>query len=185
MVMIRTAKLVALLGGSLLLAAGVLCLNSEYGHLSDALVFRSSVTDRTLPPFRLPSLAGGTLAASALEGETHLLFLGDPACSACDESYPELERARSLISVVYVASGDRDDIGALVSENRWDFHVVFDSTGSVAAALGIPGVPGAAFVGPDLTVTRVARGSYLTRAFLRHVVLRQKRQREGQVDVAQ
>ena len=94
------------------------------------------------PDFALPAVQGGTLALSALQGESALLVFVTAECPYCQKLNKKLEAFElgADQQLVFICTGEEG--ARKISETySFTYPVLIDSAGAISQAYKTPGVP--------------------------------------------
>ncbi|MGI8870038.1 MAG: TlpA family protein disulfide reductase [Mycobacteriales bacterium] len=124
---------------------------------------------RALPALTLPCLAGGAdVALDRMTGVPTVVNLWASWCGPCRAETPALQdfsaRAGAKVRVIGVATTDQSESTARTFLHSAGAHYasVYDESGKVRRALGLPGLPGTALLRPDGAIVKVLVGPVTT-----------------------
>ena len=112
------------------------------------------------PDFELPSVQGGHVRLSSFKGQRVGLIFVTPSCPYCDdlESYLIEYDLPKESHLLLVSRGTKDEVQQVVENHDLTIPVLVDSTGAVAQAYQIGGVPQFYVVSEEGTIASFARG---------------------------
>ena len=137
------------------------------GLLAWGFLVPGRITQRAAPDFELQLLDGGTLSSEELKGEPVVLNFWASWCKPCREEMPAFERMWQRyrdegVQIVGVnlqdsAEGARE----FVDEIHVTYPIALDSDGSLAADLGVRGLPQTFFIDADFEFEKLSPGEAL------------------------
>ena len=114
--------------------------------------------------FEITGLGEGLVALHTLtsaakdRGEPGLLFFTNSACSACDATYPALEKAATQLPVLVVGVGVEEDLRTKLAQHGIAASAGFDEGAGVGESYGVQAHPSALLIDADGVVLTAAIG---------------------------
>lgn len=108
---------------------------------------------RTLPDFTLKNLDGKDVTLSDLEGKITLINFWATWCKYCDEEMPDLQKLREenddILVLAVNVNEPKSKAEEYVRKGGYDFEVLLDEGGKIAANYLVTGMPASYFMDED------------------------------------
>jgi len=147
-------------------AAALLALTASFSAAQDSSVFFiREPKPSAAPAFKLPDLAGQTVASSALEGKLAILSFGATWCTTCTSELKSLENLQARfpkdLAVYFVALDGRGekDVKPYMDKQGFRVATLLDPRMAVAQEYGIRWIPVTVIVDRHGTIVGRAIGA--------------------------
>jgi len=136
--------------------AGLMILSCAEGkNQEEAWDIKQQSFERLAPDFTLPDIHGNAVSLHTLRGKVVLILFTTTWCPYCIKDIPNLKKIHAQYSdkdfellAVYIQESQRK-ASSFAAKHSLPYTLLLDSTGQVARAYGVVGVPTKVLIGKD------------------------------------